>query len=94
MNDSEVTGETTTQLARQARIHFQADIGIAVDGYYSSETAPAIGDVFIAVDTEADKGVITPGYPGNPQLVIRRTISQALVYLREFILKQKDFPTP
>jgi nicotinamide-nucleotide amidase len=94
MNDSEVNGETTSSMARRARTRFQADIGMAVDGYYDSETAPAIGDVFIAVDTEADQGVITPGYPGNPQLVIRRTISHALVYLREFILKQKDFPAP
>ncbi len=83
-----VTSENTSRMAQQARTQFAADIGVAVDGYYRTAGAvPARGDVFIAVDTAANSDIITPGYPGNPQLVLRRTISHTLIYLREFILK-------
>jgi nicotinamide-nucleotide amidase len=85
--DNEVSGETALKMAHEARTHFAADIGVAVDGYFNSSSAPARGDVFIAIATEGDSDLVTPGYPGNPQLVIRRTISQALLRLREFILK-------
>lgn len=82
-----VSGEATLTMAREARKHFTADIGVAIDGYFSTSSAPERGDVFIAIDTEANSDLITPGYPGNPQLVIRRTISHTLLCLREFILK-------
>jgi nicotinamide-nucleotide amidase len=66
------------EMASAARRQFSADIGIAIDGGDG-------GKVFIAADGGAGNKVIEAGYPGGPQQVVRRAITHALVFLRDFL---------
>jgi nicotinamide-nucleotide amidase len=72
------------EIAETARRQFQADIGLAIDGE-GVTGAKVKRNAFIAVASERKREATVTGYPGNPQLIARRTINHALVYLRDFI---------
>lgn len=72
-------------MARSARRKFKADIGLAIDGYYEEDGETTKGGVFVAIATETDSRTAAPGYWGRPPLMLRRTINQALLYLKDFI---------
>jgi nicotinamide-nucleotide amidase len=78
-----VSEASVIAMAQQARQHFKAHIGLAIDG------RPAAGrlerNAFIAVASEGKSAATATGYPGNPQLIARRTINHALIFLRDFI---------
>jgi nicotinamide mononucleotide (NMN) deamidase PncC len=77
------TEAAAIEMAQKARLHFKAGIGMAVAG-----RLPAVGvkrNAFIAVVSKDKTAAAATGYPGNPQLIARRTISHALIFLRDFI---------
>jgi nicotinamide-nucleotide amidase len=78
------TEASAVKLARSARARFKTDIGLAIDG-----PGAAVGrmdrNAFIAVVSAGKKMTVATGYPGNPQLITRRTINHALIFLRDFI---------
>jgi nicotinamide-nucleotide amidase len=79
------TGEkSTTALVAKTREHFRSDIGLAISGRHRA-TASNSSNAFIGIAAEAKNLVTTTGFPGNPQLIVRRTITQALIHLRDFI---------
>jgi nicotinamide-nucleotide amidase len=60
------------------------DIGLAIAG--EGATGERVKrNAHIAAAAGGKRGVTATGYPGNPQLIARRTINHALVYLRDFI---------
>jgi nicotinamide-nucleotide amidase len=77
----------TQEMAAAARRQFAADIGIAIDGGgESGEGERREGaSVFIAADSGRGRKVIETGYPGGSQQVVRRAVSHALVFLRDFL---------
>lgn len=78
-------GETSAiALAQQARDQFRADVGLAIDGR-SAAGARLKRNAFIAVASGQKTAAVATGYPGNPQLIARRTINHALIFLRDFI---------
>lgn len=83
-----VSRKTTIGLAEKARKQFRADIGLAIDGG-SNITTGTKRNAYIAVAAEGKSSSTATGYPGNPQIMARRTINHALVYLRDFI---KELP--
>jgi nicotinamide-nucleotide amidase len=80
--NARATEETAGEMAKTVQEHFKADIGLAIDG---EGTAGVKRNAYIAA-TAGGKGEATAtGYPGNPQLIARRTINHALIFLRDFI---------
>jgi nicotinamide mononucleotide (NMN) deamidase PncC len=79
------TGEASaTEMAQTSRRHFKADIGISISGRRPAG-ARLKRNAFIAVASVKNTAAVATGYPGNPQLIARRTINHALIYLRDFI---------
>jgi nicotinamide-nucleotide amidase len=78
------TTESAADMAQTARTQFKADIGMAIDGRGTTGTRIK-RNAFIAVASGTKSAAIATGYPGNPQLIARRTINHALIYLRDFI---------
>jgi len=78
------TGASAVAMARQACRQFKADIGIAIIGRGPAGASPG-RNAFIAVVSGRKKATAATGYPGNPQLLARRTINHALIFLRDFI---------
>lgn len=76
--------ESALEMAKKARRQFKADIALAIDGRGATGTRVK-RNAFIAVVSGTKSAAIATGYPGNPQLIVRRTISHALIYLRDFI---------
>jgi nicotinamide-nucleotide amidase len=72
------------EMARQARRQFKADIGLAIDGRGNAGTRPK-PNAFIAAVAAGKSAAAATGYPGNPQLIARRTINHALIFLRDFV---------
>ena len=66
------------EMASAARRQFSADIGLAIDGGEG-------GKVFIAADSGMKNKTIEAGYPGGQQQVVRRAITHALIFLRNFL---------
>jgi len=83
-----VSRKTAIGLAEKTRKQFRADIGLAIDGIANTMTR-AKRNAYIAVAAERKSSSTATGYPGNPQIMARRTINHALVYLRDFI---KELP--
>jgi nicotinamide-nucleotide amidase len=75
--------DAAIKMAQQARQHFKADIGLAIDGRGAPGRVKR--NAFIAVVSRGKSAVTATGYPGNPQLIARRTINHALIFLRDFI---------
>jgi len=76
--------DSALEMAQTARNQFKADIGMAIDGH--GDTGIRVKrNAYIAVVSGTKSGAITTGYPGNPQLIVRRTINHALIYLRDFV---------
>jgi nicotinamide-nucleotide amidase len=69
--------ERALEMAASARRQFAADVGIAVDGGGEK--------VYIAVDSGVQSRAIEASYPGGVQQVVRRAITHALVFLRDFL---------
>jgi nicotinamide-nucleotide amidase len=78
------TTESASDMAQTARNQFKSDIGMAIDGRGTTGTRIK-RNAFIAVVSGEKRAAIATGYPGNPQLIARRTINHALIYLRDFI---------
>jgi hypothetical protein len=57
---------------------------LAIDGRGAAGTGVK-RNAFIAVVSGRKSAAVATGYPGNPQLIVRRTINHALIYLRDFI---------
>ncbi len=76
--------ESALAMARQARRHFKADVGLAIDGRELSG-ARVERNAFMAVVSGRKSATSATGYPGNPQLIVRRTINHALIFLRDFL---------
>jgi nicotinamide-nucleotide amidase len=70
-------------MAQQARRHFKAHVALAIDGHPAASRAKR--NAFIAAVSEGKSAATVTGYPGNPQLIARRTINHALIFLRDFI---------
>jgi len=78
------TGASALAIAQQARRQFKADIGVAIIGSGTARGKPG-RNAFIAVVSAKKHATVATGYPGNPQLLARRTINHALIFLRDFI---------
>jgi nicotinamide-nucleotide amidase len=79
-----ISDKAALEIAETARRQFRADIGLAIDG--AGVTGARVKrNAYIAAVAEGKMGATATGYPGNPQLIARRTINHALVYLRDFI---------
>jgi len=76
--------ESALEMARTARAQFKADIAMAIDGHGTTGTRVK-RNAFVAVVSGTKSAAMSTGYPGNPQLIVRRTINHALIYLRDFI---------
>jgi nicotinamide-nucleotide amidase len=76
--------ESALAMARKARRQFKAAIALAIDGQGAAATGVK-RNAFIAVVSGGKSAAVATGYPGNPQLIVRRTINHALIYLRDFI---------
>ena len=79
-----VTEASAIEMARKVRRQFKVNIGLAIDG------RGAVGrrlrrNAYIAVVSGEKSAALATGYPGNPQLLARRTINHALIFLRDFI---------
>jgi nicotinamide-nucleotide amidase len=81
----EACAGSASRMASLAREKFDADIGLAIDGY--SEPGPVMprGKMFIAIDDSRNTEVTSPGYLGRPEQVARRTANHALISLRDFV---------
>ena len=75
---------STQEMAQTARAQFKADIALAIDGHGDTE-AKVKRNAYIAVVSGTKSTAVATGYPGNPQLIARRTITHALICLRDFI---------
>jgi nicotinamide-nucleotide amidase len=74
--------EGALEMAASARRQFAADIGIAIGGGGEH--------IFIAVDSGARSRAIEASFPGGAQQVIRRAVTHALVFLRDFLQEQRQ----
>jgi nicotinamide-nucleotide amidase len=82
--DTRITENTAKEIAETARKQFQADIGLAIDG--EGVTGAGVKRNAYIAAAAGEKGEATAtGYPGNPQLIARRTVNHALIFLRDFI---------
>jgi len=79
-----VTEASTIKMARSARAQFKADIGLAIEGR-GAAGARLKKNAFLAVVSRGKSAAVATGYPGSPQLLARRTINHALIFLRDFI---------
>jgi nicotinamide-nucleotide amidase len=78
------SGKTAIALAEKARKQFKADIGLAIDGRGNAGSRTK-RNAYIAVAAGGKGSSTATGYPGNSQIMVRRTINHAIVYLRDFI---------
>jgi len=78
------TETSAIEMARQARRQFRADIGLAIDGRGTAGTRIK-QNAYIAAVSKTKSTAAATGYPGNPQLIARRTINHALIFLRDFV---------
>ena len=81
---ADATEASAIAMARQVRRRFKADIALAIDGRGLAVTLPR-RNAYIAVVSGRKSAVAATGYPGNPQLIARRTINHALIFLRDFL---------
>ena len=79
-----ITEASVIEMAQSARRQFKADIGMSISGPRPAATRTR-SNAFIAVVTEDKSAAVATGYPGNPQLISRRTINHALIFLRDFL---------
>jgi nicotinamide-nucleotide amidase len=78
---------SAVKMARTARDRFRADIGLAIDGR-GAAVRKLDRNAFIAVVSGDKSATVATGYPGGPQLLARRTINHALIFLRDFIQRR------
>jgi nicotinamide-nucleotide amidase len=71
-------------MARKVRRQFKVDVGLAIDGRGAAGRRLR-RNAYIAVVSKQKSVIVATGYPGNPQLLARRTINHALIFLRDFI---------
>jgi nicotinamide-nucleotide amidase len=79
-----VTETWVVKMAQKVRDQFKADIGLAIDGRGAADVRTK-RNAFIAVAYRTKSAAVATGYPGNPQLLARRTINHALIFVRDFI---------
>ena len=85
VNAGAASAVTAAEKADAARDRFDADIGIAVDGYCETTGNTSGGRAFIVVSLPSGRQSATVDYPGKPPQVIRRAINHALIYLINFL---------
>jgi nicotinamide-nucleotide amidase len=78
------TETSAIEMARQARRQFRADIGLAIDGRGNAGMRLK-QNTYIAAVSAGKSAAAATRYPGNPQLIARRTINHAMIFLRDFI---------
>jgi nicotinamide-nucleotide amidase len=78
------TEASTIKMAQTARAQFKSDVGLAIDGRGAAGRRLR-RNAFIAVVSAKKNAAVATGYPGSPQLLARRTINHALIFLRDFI---------
>jgi nicotinamide-nucleotide amidase len=78
------TAASAAKIAQATRTQFEADIGLAITGR-GAEVRSVRRNALIAVVSGAASAAVTTGYPGSPQLLARRTINHALIFLRDFL---------
>jgi len=76
---------SAARLAKQARVEFKADIGIAIDGNVSAGDAGMGSDVYIAVDADNQRDTVKAQYPARLPYMTRRIITHALIFLKNFL---------
>ncbi len=77
--------ESAARLAKQARMEFKADIGIAIDGNVSAGDAGTGNVVHIAIDMEDKRDTVKAQYPARLPYMTRRIITHALIFLKDFL---------
>jgi nicotinamide-nucleotide amidase len=75
---------SAVKMAQTVRARFKSDIGLAIDGH-GAAARRIRRNAYIAVVSGKKSAAVATGYPGNPQLIARRTINHALIFLRDFI---------
>ena len=83
-SQADATETSAITMARQVRRRFKADIALAIDGRGLAVTLPR-RNAYIAVVSGGKSAAAATGYPGNPQLIARRTINHSLIFLRDFL---------
>ncbi|MCX7912188.1 MAG: CinA family nicotinamide mononucleotide deamidase-related protein [Dehalococcoidales bacterium] len=78
--------KTAAMMAEKAREEFRADIGLAICGNPASRGTE---NACIAISDGRRTMDSTTGYPGDRELIARRTLNHALVWLKE-VLEQKN----
>lgn len=77
----EASAARASAKAEDVRKQFNADVSMAIDGYYDVTGQNSGSRAFIAVNIKSDTRAITVDYPGKLSQVARRTVNHALVYL-------------
>jgi nicotinamide-nucleotide amidase len=67
--------------AEKVRKQFNADVSIAIEGYYEAGGQSTGGRAFIAVNVKSNTQSVTVEYPGKFPQLARRTVNHALVFL-------------
>ncbi len=81
VNATTAGADSAARKADEVRERFQADIGLAVDGYCEAGADNGGGRAFIAADLPAGRHGTVVEYPGKAPQVVRRTVNHTLAYL-------------
>jgi nicotinamide-nucleotide amidase len=81
VSTSEADVDRASARAEEVRAQFNADAGLAIEGYYDTAGKSPGGHAFIAVNIKSSTNATAVDYPGRPSQVVRRTVNHALVYL-------------
>lgn len=81
------SSEVASEMARVVREKLGADVGIAINGDTSPETAEAlpVGPVYIAIAGSGGVTTVEGNYPGTRSQVRRRAVTGALFELRKML---------
>jgi len=79
------SAESAAKMAKQARLEFKADIGIAIDGNFNDADSSTKDIAHIAIDTESEQKTVKANYPSRLPQISRRIITHALICLRDFL---------
>jgi nicotinamide-nucleotide amidase len=79
--------QTAARMAEYARKQFNADIGIGIDGYYESDSQIPAGKAYIAINQKQVDHNFAQTYPWRSNLLVRRSVMQALFSLRKVLLE-------
>ena len=78
--------QSATCMAALARNKFDSDIGIGIDGFIEPKNDNPVGKAFIAINLKQSEHSIVQTYPWRPNLLVRRSVMQAIFNLRKALL--------